>query len=62
MYILEGQRLKLGKEIYKEYPEDEKLVAEFEFDVTKPVTQYLALYRVVNGDRENREQIALYYT
>ena len=58
MYILEGQRIRLNKDIYKEYPDHEKAVAEFEFDVTKDVAQYLALYKVVG---ESREQIYLHY-
>lgn len=61
MYILEGQRVRLNKEIYKEYPEDERAVAEFEYDVTKPVAQFLVLYRVMDGDMNKREQIDLYY-
>lgn len=61
MYILEGQRVRLNKEIYKEYPEEDKAVAEFEYDVIKPVAQFLVLYRVIDGDKNNREQISLYY-
>ena len=61
MYILEGQRLMHNKEVYKEYTEDERAVAEFEYDVTKPVAQFLALYRVIDGDKNKREQIDLYF-
>lgn len=58
MYILQGQRIRLNKEIYREYDESDKAVAFFEYDVTKPVAQYLALYKKV-GD--SMEQIELYY-
>ena len=61
MYILEGQRVMHDKEVYKEFPEGERAVAEFEYDVTKAVCQYLVLYKVIDGDKNKREQIALYY-
>lgn len=59
MYILEGQRIRLSKDIYKEYPDHEKAVAEFEFDVTKDVAQYLALYEM--NDEGIKTQLNLFY-